>query len=47
MVAAADLAHRRTWEISTAEAGADHDARDEAARQAVEAFVTRAAPLVR
>jgi hypothetical protein len=47
VVHAAELAYRATWDVSNATDRDGHDTRDEAARQAIEAFVSRAAPLVR
>ncbi|TDQ47198.1 hypothetical protein EV190_12217 [Actinorugispora endophytica] len=47
VVLAAERAYRCTWEVSNAQDSADHDGRDTEAREAIEAFVSRAAPLVR
>lgn len=47
VVRAAELAYHRTREVSYAGERAERDARDAAAREAIEAFVARAAPLVR
>ncbi|MCF6524074.1 hypothetical protein [Streptomyces sp. JJ36] len=47
VVGAAREAYRAAWEVSTAREQVEHDARDTRAREAVETFVTRAAPLVR
>lgn len=47
LTAAAGQAYRNAWEISNAQDQPAHDTRDERARHAVEAFVSRAAPLVR
>ncbi|MBO8196231.1 hypothetical protein ITI46_31995 [Streptomyces oryzae] len=44
---AAELAYRRTQEISYAEEQQEHSSRDQQAREAIEAFVSTAAPLVR
>jgi hypothetical protein len=47
VVLAAERAYRRTREVSDAHDQADRDARDSAARRAIEAFVSRASLLVR
>ncbi|WP_329177767.1 hypothetical protein [Streptomyces sp. NBC_01477] len=47
VTAAAEQAYRDTWDVSNARDQPGHDQRDDRARQAVEAFVSRAAPLVR
>lgn len=44
---AAERAYRCTWDVSNAQDQPGHDARDAEARQAVEAFVTQASPVVR
>ncbi|MFH8370983.1 hypothetical protein [Streptomyces sp. NPDC018031] len=47
VVQAAERAYRCTWDVSNARDQADRDARDARARQAIEAFIACAAPLVR
>lgn len=47
VVQAAERAYFHTWDVSRAADGPDRDARDADARRAIEAFVSRAAPLVR
>lgn len=47
VVRAAELAYHRTREVSYARESAEHDSRDDLARQAIEAFVDRASALVR
>ncbi|MFC0599963.1 hypothetical protein [Streptomyces palmae] len=47
VVLAAERAYRRTWDVSNARDQADRDTRDTRAREAIEDFVSRAAPLVR
>ncbi|WP_128817559.1 hypothetical protein [Streptomyces sp. S063] len=47
VVGAAEEAYRRTRDVSTAQDQAEHDALDAAARESIEAFVVRAAPLTR
>ncbi|MEU5328557.1 hypothetical protein [Streptomyces parvus] len=47
VVGAAEEAYRRTRDVSTAQERAEHEALDAAAREAIEAFVVRAAPLTR
>ncbi|MFI0014036.1 hypothetical protein [Streptomyces griseus] len=47
VVGAAEEAYRRTRDVSTAQDQAEHDALDAGAREAIEAFGVRAAPLTR
>ncbi|MFH9299033.1 hypothetical protein [Streptomyces sp. NPDC017520] len=46
-VLAAEQAYRCVRDVSTAQDQAEHDALDAGARQAIEEFITRAAPLTR
>ncbi|HCA87589.1 MAG TPA: hypothetical protein DEQ61_20230 [Streptomyces sp.] len=47
VVLAAKRAYQCTWDVSNAQDSADRDARDRRAKQAIEAFVSCASPLVR
>lgn len=47
VVLAAERAYQCTWDVSNAQDSADRDARDRRAKQAIEAFVSCASPLVR
>ncbi|WP_103533348.1 hypothetical protein [Streptomyces sp. SM11] len=47
VILAAEQAYRCTRDVSTAQDQAGHDALDAAARQAIEEFIPRAAPLTR
>jgi hypothetical protein len=47
VVRAAENAYRRMWDVSNAEEQEDHEARDVRAREALDAFVADASPLVR
>ncbi|MFJ6613546.1 hypothetical protein ACIQPT_25070 [Streptomyces sp. NPDC091289] len=47
VIAAAEQAYGCTRDVSTAQDQAEHDALDAGARQAIEDFITRAAPLTR
>ncbi|UNO38449.1 hypothetical protein [Streptomyces sp. MST-110588] len=47
VVLAAERAYQCTWEISTAQVQSEQDTLDASSRQAIEAFVSRAASLVR
>ncbi|MFD5203915.1 hypothetical protein ACFWM7_28090 [Streptomyces sp. NPDC058375] len=47
VIRAAEQAYRCTRDVSTAQDQAGHDALDAGAREAIEAFITRASPLTR
>ncbi|MFI5755047.1 hypothetical protein [Streptomyces sp. NPDC051569] len=47
VILAAERAYQCTRDVSTAQDRAEHDAGDARARQAIEAFISRASPLVR